>query len=79
MAATYVISNLSGALFTGSQAESMLQRAEELIAAGYLLIKQYGLEGKGTESDGYQKKAEGERILQSLSDRKRPLILLDTA
>jgi hypothetical protein len=29
----------------------MLQRAEELIAAGYLLIKEYSLEGRGTESD----------------------------
>lgn len=57
----------------------MLQRAEELIAAGYLLIKQYGLEGIGTEADGYKKKSEGEKILQSLSDTKKPLILLDTS
>lgn len=77
VAAVYKVTDLAGSLFTGSQAEAMLQRAEELIAAWYLLIKEYWLEGVGTEADGYKKKTEGEKLLMSLSDPKKPLLLLD--
>lgn len=78
VAAVYKVTDLAGSMFIGSQAEAMLQRAEELISAWFLLIKQYWLEGIWTEADGYKKKAEGEKLLMSLSDPKKPLLLLDT-
>lgn len=77
LSAAYNVTDFAGALFTGSQAEGMLARAEELIGAWFLLIKQYWLEGIGTEADWYKKKAEGENLLKSLLDPKRPLRLLN--
>jgi hypothetical protein len=40
----YNITTLTGTNFTGSQADLMLQRVEDLLASGYLMIKEYGAE-----------------------------------
>lgn len=55
------------ALFTGSQAEQMLQRIEELLASWYLLIKEYWLEAKDTDKDWYNKVKEAKDLLMMLS------------
>lgn len=77
VAAVYKVADMTWSLFTGSQAEAMLSSAEDLIAAGLLLIKEYWLEGVWTEADWYKKKAEGENLLKMLSDPKKPLRLLN--
>ena len=75
--AKYNIINLvSWALFTGSQAEKMLQRCEELLASGYLLIKEYWPEGADTDKDGYKKVNEAESLLSMIMEGK--IRLLDT-
>ncbi len=78
VASVYDISQLSGSKFTNSQAEKMLKRAEELIASGYLLIKEYGADSGESNKDGYEKVEEGESLLQRLTDKAHPLRLIDT-
>lgn len=58
----YDATKFTGSLFIGSQAESMLQRIEELFASWYLLIAEYGPEGRNTDKDGYTKVKEAERL-----------------
>lgn len=79
VAAVYVLGNFSDSnpAFAGSQAEGVLKRAEELIAAGYILLKEYGSEGLNTDKDGQKKIAEGEKLLQRMADPKNPLRLVD--
>lgn len=66
VASIYDATKLSGALFTGSQAESLLQRIEELFASGYLLIAEYGPEAKNSDKDGYNKVKEAEKLCTEL-------------
>ncbi len=61
--------------FTGSQAESVLQRCEELIAAGNLLNKEYGYEEDGTGKGDYKIK-EAMDTLKAILDGT--MILLDS-
>lgn len=65
VAGRYSLSDLAGALFTGSAAEEWLKTAEDLIAAGMLLIDQYG--ERDPERTGYKKKAEGMGMLKDLA------------
>ena len=79
-AAVYDITLLTtaNADFVQSQAESVLVRAEELIAAWYLLASEFGTNDfDDTKKEWLKKVAEWERILMSLYDEKKPLILLD--
>ena len=80
VAAVYVLGNFSDSNpnFVGSQAEGVLKRAEELIAAGYVLLKEYGSEGLNTDKDGQKKIAEGEKLLQRLAQKDNPLRLVDS-
>ncbi len=78
VASVYDISEFTGEKFTGSQGEKLLKRAEELIASGYLLIKQYGADSVDTDKDGYEKVKEGEGLLQRLTDKDHPLRLMNT-
>ncbi len=78
VASVYDISQFSGAKFTDSQAEKMLKRAEELMASGYLLIKEYGADSGDSNKDGYDKVEEGESMLQRLTDKSHLLRLIDT-
>lgn len=65
VAGRYTISELAGALFTGSPAEEFLCTAEDLIAAGMLLIDQYG--ERDPERTGFRKKAEGMGMLKDIA------------
>lgn len=76
VAGVYNISSLAGALFTGSQAEAYLQRAEELIASGFLLIKEYGTSDTTNGAEGLRKYEEGKALLAMLSANP-PVHLLD--
>ena len=80
VSAVYKLNNLKpGALnFAGSQAEGVLKRAEELFAAGYLLMKEYWLQALATDKDGQRKIQEAEKLLQRLIDWKHPLRLIDS-
>ena len=78
VASVYDINVLTGSKFTGSQAEKMLTRAEELIASGYLFIKEYGPDSGDSNKDGYEKVEEGESMLKRLTDKDHPLRLIDT-
>lgn len=78
VAGVYDISQMTGEKFTGSQAENILKRAEELIASGYLLIKEYGADSPDSHKDGYDKVEEGESLLQRLSNKDHPLRLMNT-
>lgn len=79
LAAVYDITQfVSGSLFTDSQAEDYLQRAELLIASGFLLIKQYGGEVQDdVDSDGQERVDEGIEMLKMLADPEFPVRLID--
>jgi hypothetical protein len=70
VAGRYNISNLvASADFTGSKAESFLQRVEEMLGAGYLLLKVYGPDGGGDmNKDGTIKIDQAMQMLTSLSE-----------
>lgn len=72
--ARYRITALSGALFTGSQAENMLKRIEELLASGYLLIKEYGADALDSDKDGYKKVEEALELLTQIMEGKIRLL-----
>jgi hypothetical protein len=76
VAGVYSVSSLAGVLFTGSHAEDYLKRAEELIAAGYLLQKDYGSQEFDTDKDGIRKFQEGMDRLTALTEEP-PVRLLD--
>ena len=68
--ARYRITALSGTLFTGSQGEKFLKRVEELLASGYLLIKEYGADALDSDKDGYKKVNEAEELLTQIMEGK---------
>jgi hypothetical protein len=61
--------------FSGSQAEATLQRCEELLAAGYLLAKEYGAENVG-EKSGKEKIKMAMDLLCMIADGD--MLLLDS-
>lgn len=72
VAATYSLATLTGSLFTGSPAETFLKQVEILLAAGYLLQKEYAGQNKGeNEGDGKVKAA-----MDMLKDLKSGMIRL---
>ncbi len=73
----YTLSDLSGSLFTGSDAQEYLRTAEDLIAAGLLLVDQYG--ERDPERTGYKKKAEGMSMLKDLKNGDARLIDINGA
>lgn len=81
ISAVYILTNLQPgvSLFDNSQAASLLKRAEELFAAGYLQMKEYWLQALWTERDWQRKIAEAEKLLQRLLDWKNPLRLVNTS
>lgn len=60
--------------FTGSEAETLLIACEELLAAGYLLRKEYGPDALDSDKDGKKKIDEAMEILDKVSSGEIPLI-----
>jgi hypothetical protein len=55
----YARSALSGALFTGSDAENFLKKCEELLGAGFLMIDEFGIqEDEASDSKNGQHKVD---------------------
>jgi len=80
VSSVYEITNLTqaNADFIDSHAEWYLARAEELIAAGYILLKEFGTNDfDETKKEGTKKVREGEALLTKLSDDEKPVNLLD--
>lgn len=75
VARRYSLSQLSGALFTSSQAESVLKQCECLLAAGWLLLNQYAGQPMG-EANGKEKVDRAMGMLEDIAAGK--LKLLDT-
>lgn len=73
--AKYNINDLSGANFTGSQAEHYLKSAELMLASAYALISEYGSEQEDTDKGGYKKRAEAYSMLKQIT-AKPPLRLI---
>ena len=71
----YSLTLLSGATFTGSQAESVLEQCELLLAAGWLLLNQYAGQPMG-EANGKEKVDRAMGMLEDIAAGK--LKLLDT-
>jgi len=63
--------------FTGSQGEQVLKRVEEMLASGWLLVKEYGADAEGGDKGGYKKL---EKIAMTMLDAiaKGEMRLLDT-
>lgn len=68
---------LSTSLLTNSPAASLLDLIEKLLAAWYLLWKEYGADGEGTDKDGQPRIARAEDMLTQLLSGE--LKLLDNA
>lgn len=62
--------------FDGSQAALLLQRAEILIAAGYLLGQEFGEEQLGEDYDAERKIKQGKDVLLPIFDTKAPIRLI---
>ena len=73
----YNITTLTGTNFTGSQADLMLQRVEDLLASGYLMIKEYGAEWLDSDKDGYNKVDEWMSLLKMMTSGDLRLIGID--
>jgi len=73
----YNITTLTGTNFTGSQADLMLQRVEDLLASGYLMIKEYGAEWLDSDKDGYNKVDEWMSLLKMMTSGDLRLIGVD--
>lgn len=71
----YSLTQLSGSLFTSSQAESVLKQCECLLAAGWLLLNQYAGQPMG-EANGKEKVDRAMGMLEDIAAGK--LKLLDT-
>lgn len=73
VAGRYAITDLSGALFSGSQAESVLEQCELLLAAGWLLGSEFqGQPAK--EAQGKEKVTEAKSILSEIAAGKLRLL-----
>ncbi len=65
-ASRYDISQFTGALFSGSQAESVLEQCELLLAAGYLISSEFQGQPRG-EAEGKNKVDEAKAILKQIA------------
>lgn len=72
----YDITLFSGANFTGSQAESVLEQCELLIAAGYLISSEFQGQPRG-DSEGKQKVADAMSILKQIASGELRLVGAD--
>lgn len=72
----YNITQFTGSNFTGSQAESVLEQCELLIAAGYLISSEFQGQPKG-DSEGKQKVADGISILKQIATGELRLVGVD--
>lgn len=70
----YNITNLSGSLFIGSHAAKFLDRVEMILAAGYLLIKEYWAEDVEDDAAWQDKIEEAMSLLQDIEDWKMRLL-----
>lgn len=73
----YALSTLSGANYTGSAAAEYLATAEEMIAAGLLLMQEYG--ERDPERTGQKKYSAGMAMLKDLRDGTAILLGVDEA
>jgi hypothetical protein len=76
VSAKYNVITLAGSNFEGSQAQGYLESAEVMLAAGLLLIRDYGKQSTDTDKDGYKKVAEARAMLSRLYDVKNPMRLI---
>ncbi len=74
----YSITQFTGSNFTGSQAESVLEQCELLIAAGYLISSEFQGQPRG-ENEGKGKVADGLSILKQVATGELRLIGVDGA
>lgn len=76
---TSTLFTTDNAKFVWSQAQDYLTRAEELIAAGYLLWKEFGVNDLDeTKKEWIKKVNEWKWLLQLLSDKNNPISLSDS-
>lgn len=76
--AKYDITELTAsALFTDSQAESYLARIEELMAAGYILRREFGAEDEDQKGKGGTKLKDAQNLINALMSDKYPVRLYD--
>lgn len=73
IAGRYALASLT-TNFTGSQAETTLSRITELLAAGFLLQKEYGSDAQDTDKDGYKKQEEALAMLKDITTGTLKLI-----
>ena len=73
VAGRYDITQFTGSLFTGSQAESVLEQCEILIAAGYLEQSQFEGQPRG-ENSGAKKVADAMATLKQIASGELRLI-----
>lgn len=72
----YTVTDLTGSLFTWSQAEQFLVTAEVLIASGLLIQKEFWSEVV-SQWDGEKRIKQWKDMLMQLYDTKMPTILID--
>lgn len=70
ISARYSIPSLSDSNFTGSNGALLLQSIEILLGGGYLLIKEYGPEGRDTDKDGYRRTESAMEMLKEIQEGK---------
>lgn len=73
----YKLPAISDANFVGSDSAILLASIERVLAGGYLLITEYGAEGKNSDKDGYRRVSDAEKLLADIRDNKIALFLLD--
>lgn len=78
VAGRYALDGLAGSNFTGSQAESTLEQAELLIAAGYLIQSRFQGQPQA-EAQGKEKVADGMAILKQISSGELLLVGADSS
>mgnify|MGYP000921627428 CR=1 FL=1 len=76
VAGRYDLSQLAGSNFTGSQAESVLEQCELLLAAGYLISSEFQGQPRG-ENEGKGKIADAMSILKQITAGELRLVGVD--